>query len=165
MRHLLLILIMTLLINGCAHKRIYQVDGMILPDNVIRAKTFNLNLIINYNMVKIFDIKEDDESYETFEYLSLTSAQIHKIKNPKKLVLNINVFNPRKEDYKIIKYLFKEGGGLEGEVLYSGNISRNSFSIELPLDLNKFFSFYYDACDKNDNLVFRSFKAEYIIEK
>lgn len=161
---LLLILFFVLIFGGCATKAIYQIDGMPLPNNVIKAKTFNLNLTIKYSLTQIFDVNEDDETYETYEFLSLTTQEIHKIKNPKRLLLNVNVFNPSKESYKIIKYVMMEGGGLEGEVIYDGDISRNSFVIELPLVPNKLVSFYYDACDKSDNLVFRSFKAQYVIE-
>jgi hypothetical protein len=164
MRRFLLLLVMLLLTTGCATKAIYQIDGMPIQDNIIRAKTFELDLTIKYSLTHIFDVKEDDETYETYEFLSLTNQKIHKLKNPKRLILNVNVFNPSKNSYKIVRYITEEGGGLEGEVVYEGNISRNTFIIELPLAQSKLVSFYYDACDKSDNLVFRSFKAQYVIE-
>lgn len=165
MKKYFLVFFLLLFLTGCASKTIYQVDGIPLPDNVIKAKTFNLGLTIKYNLTKIYKVEEDDESYETFEYLPLINSNILKIKNPEKLILNISVFNPLKEEYKIIKFITMEGGEEEKEVIYNGNISRNNLVVELPLISNKLVSFYYDACDKRDNLVFKSFRAQYIIEE
>lgn len=163
MRYFLLLL-MLLLTTGCASKTIYQIDGQPMPNSIIRAKTFNLDLTIKYSLTQIFDVKEDDETYETYEFISLTDQKIHKLKNPKRLILNVNVFNPSKNNYKIVKYITQEGGASESEIVYEGNISRNNFVIELSLVPNKLLSFYWDACNKNGDLIFKSFKAQYVIE-
>ena len=167
MRHFLLLAITMLLIitGGCATKTIYQVDGMPISNNIVKAKTFNLGLTIKYSLTNYFEVKEGDETYETYELLSLTTTEIHKIKDPSRICMNISIFNPKKENYKITKYITIEGGEEKKEVVYDGKLSRNSFVIELPLVQNKLVSFYYDACDKSDSLVFKSFRAQYIIER
>ena len=164
MRHFILLAISMLLITSCSTKTIYQVDGMPVSTNIIRAKTFNLNLTIKYSLTNYFEVKEGKESYETYDLLPITTSKINKLKNPSRLCINISIFNPMKEHYKIIKYVTIGGGETEKEVVYDGKLSRNNFTIELPLVPNKLVSFYYDACDKSDNLVFRSFRAQYIIE-
>jgi len=164
MRHFILLAVSLLLITGCSQKTIYQVDGQPIHNNIVKAKTFALNLTIKYNLTKYFEVKEGDESYETYEFLPLTTLKIHKLKNPSRFTMNVNIFNPDKEQYKIVKYITMEGETENSEVVYDGNLSRHSFIIELPLVQNKLISFYYDACDKNDNLIFKSFRAQYIIE-
>jgi hypothetical protein len=173
LKRLWILIILTLLLTSCASKTktVYQVDGMPIPDNVIKARVFPIKSTLTYNLTVFYDVKEGDETYETYEFLPLTYEHIHKIKNPKRIELNVNVFNPLKEKYKIIKYISIEGaykGGdeeeEEGEVVYEGELSRNNFIIDLPLVVAKYVSFYYDACDKNGTLAFRSFKAQYVIE-
>ncbi len=158
-------IILLLSLTSCASKTIYQIDGMPVNDNFVRAKTFNLNLTVKYTLQQIFEVVEDDESYEFYKSLPLIKPQIHKIKKPKKIVMNINVFNPEKNDYEILKSVSQEGGEEEIEIVYSGNISRNNFVIELPLIEKKLITFYYDIYDKKSNLVFKSFKAQYVIER
>ena len=164
MRHFILLAISLLLMTGCATKTVYQINGMPVHDNIVQAKTFNLNLMIKYNLTKHFEVKEDDETYETYEFLPLTTSEIHKIKNASNLIMNVSIFNPEKNEYKIIKYTLIEGGEEEIVDVYDGNISRNNFAFELPLVPNKLIGFYYDAYNKNGNLVFKSFRAQYIIE-
>ncbi len=164
MRHFILLAITMLLITGCSTKTIYQVDGMPIANNIVKAKTFNLDLVIKYSLTNYYEVKEGKESYETFDLLPLTSTEIHKLKTPSRLCMNISIFNPLKEHYKIIKYSTIEGGESQEEIVYDGELSRNNFVIEMPLVQNKLVSFYYDACDKSDSLVFRSFRAQYIIE-
>jgi hypothetical protein len=164
MRHFLLLAISMLLITSCATKTIYQMDGQPVSDNIVRAKTFNLDLTLKYSLVNFFNVKEGNESYESYEFLKLTSPEIHKLDDPTKLVMNIVVFNPSKEDYKIIKYVRLEGGDVAESVVYEGSLSRNVFNIELPLVPNRLLSFYWDACNKNGDLIFKSFKAQYVIE-
>ncbi|RLD65136.1 MAG: hypothetical protein DRI84_07465 [Bacteroidetes bacterium] len=158
-------IILLLSLTSCASKTIYQVDGMPINDNFVRAKTFNLNLTIKYTLEEIFEVVEDDESYESYKFLSLTKKQIHKIKKSNRLIMNINIFNPLKEEYKILKCSSKEGGEEEVEIVYEGNISRNNFVIELPLNGKKLMTSYFDVYDKDSGLVFKSFKAQYIIER
>ena len=100
-------ILIILFLTSCATKTTFQVDGMPIQDNFVRAKTFNLGLIVKYQMTQYFNVKEGDESYESYEYLPLTNPQIHKIDNPTKMEININVFNENKESYKIIKYITK----------------------------------------------------------
>jgi len=157
-------ILIILFLTSCATKTTFQVDGMPIQDNFVRAKTFNLGLIVKYQMTQYFNVKEGDESYESYEYLPLTNPQIHKIDNPTKMEININVFNENKESYKIIKYITKEGGDLQAEVVYDGNLSRNNLTLQLPLEKNKLINFYLDINDKKDNLELRTFKAQYIIE-
>ena len=152
------------LVTGCATKNIYQIDGYPVPDNVIRAKTFALGLTITYNIQKIFDVKEGEESYKTYDFLPLADSEIFKIKEDEKLVMNIDVFNPLKNYYKLIKYITIEGGEEEVEVLYEGELSRKHVTVDLPMVPTKLISFYYDACSKSDDLVFKSFKIQYITE-
>jgi len=160
-----LLLLFLLFSLGCSKKTIYQIDGAPVPDNVIKAKTFDLNLVIKYNLTRFFEVKEGDESYMSYEFLPLLTPKIHKIKNSDRLVLNINVFNPSKNYYKLIKYIKLEGGDAAAEILYEGDLSRKNITVELPLVTNKLISFYYDACDKSEQLIFRSFKAQYITER
>jgi len=161
----LIFIILLLSLTSCSTKTIYQVDGMPISDNFVRAKTFTLDLTIKYTLEQFFEVVEDDESYESYKFLSLTKQKIHKIKNPKRLIMNVNVSNPSKNEYKILKCSSMEGGEEEVGIIYEGNISRNNFVIELPLDKKKLITFYYDVYDKDSNLVFKSFKAQYIIER
>lgn len=165
MKKILLLFIVLIFLTGCSQKTIYQIDGRSVPDNVIQAKTMSLDLKIKYNLVKVFDVKEGDEFYEDYEFLPLASNEILKIEKPKNIVSNIDIFNPLKNEYVITKYITLEGGEAAVEELYSGNISRNSISVGLPLVPNKLISFYWDACNKNGDLVFRSFKVQYLTEK
>ena len=60
MRHfLLLVLLLTTI--GCSQKTIYQVDGLPIHDNIIKAKTFVLNLTIKYNLTEYFEVKENGQ--------------------------------------------------------------------------------------------------------
>jgi len=153
------------LLTSCGTKTIYQVDGMPINDNFVRGKTFTLDLTIKYTLEQIFEVVEGDESYEYYKFLPLTKPQIHKIKNPKRLIMNVNIFNPEKNEYKILKNATAEGGEEEIGIVYEGNISRNNFVIELPLNEKALTTFYFDVYDKDSSLVFKSFKAQYIIER
>lgn len=154
---------MFLLLTGCATHPIVQIDGRNVPDNVIRARTLTSDLTITYKFVKMFDVKEGKESYESWEFLPLVSADILKLKDVKKMIVDIDIFNPLKNEYTITKHLTIEGGEEVSEKLYNGSLSRKNLTIELPLEESKLVSFYYDAYNKNGDLVFMSFKVQYII--
>lgn len=164
MKRILILLVFMILTTGCAIKPVYQVNGYPVPNNVIKAKTFALDLTITYNMQKIFDVKEGKESYQTYDFLPLTDSKIIKIKEGEKIILNIDVFNPLKNYYKLIQYTTLEGGDVENEVLYEGELSRKHVTVYLPMIPSKLISFYYDACSKSDDLVYRSFRTQYITE-
>jgi hypothetical protein len=165
MKRMLILLVFMILSTGCAIKPVYQVNGYPVPNNVIKAKTFALDLTITYNLQKTFNVKEGKESYQTYDFLPLTDSTIFKIKDDEKLIFNIDVFNPLKKYYKLVQYTTIEGGGGDEVVLYEGELSRKHVSVHLPLIPTKLVSFYYDACSKNDDLVFRSFQNQYIFSE
>lgn len=161
----LILLCMLLIFVGCSTKQIIQVDGMPISQNEMRLKIFDLNLIMKYNLMNIYDIIEDDESYEFYSYLPVISQKIQKIDKTKKLILNVNIFNPEKHQYKLITFNNVEGGKQKIEEIYYGDISRKKLSIKLPTTPNKLIRFHFKINDERGNLFFRSFDMKYIIER
>lgn len=160
-----LVVIGALVTMGCATKMTYQIDGMPLPDNVIQTRILSLDLKLKYNFVNHYKVKEGDEYFHTWEYLSFfNNNNFNVVEEPTKLCININVFNPSMSAYSIVTTMEVEGEPLELDELYKGNISRNNIAIELPLLEEQAISFYFTLYDKDGNLLFQSFKARYIIE-
>jgi len=159
-----LILLTVFLISGCASKTVYQIQGVPVPDKVVQAKVFALDIVVTYDLTKNFLVKEDDESYRSHEYLSLVEGTIHKIRKDETLTMKISVFNPNQEHYKIKQHTIIEGRDEYDIVVYNGDISRNSFQFGLPAVESKRIVFFYDVYDEKDNLVYQSFRAQYIIE-
>jgi len=163
-KKLFMLILIVFLIGGCATKNIYQVDGYAVPNNVISTSIISIQIKINYNLTHYFSVKEDDESYESYEFLAFFPEQIHSLDGDPKVVFNLSIFNPYKNQYKIVKTTLVEGHPNDNETVYKGNISRNQFSFVLPVIKSKLVHFYYSVYDKDDNLLLESFKVRYIIE-
>jgi len=155
---------MFLLITSCASKNVYQINGVPVPDKVIQAKVFALEMTVTYTLSKSFTIKEDDEAYRSFEHLSLFKEDYHKIKEGETLLMKLSVFNPKKSHYIIEQHSIVEGGETYSIEVYDGNLSRNSIEFRLPDRGSEKVVFYYDVYNEKGNLVYQSFKARYIIE-
>lgn len=148
---------------GCAQKVIYQVDGKPIHTNIIQSRVLNLDAKVTYNLVKSFRVKEDDEFFDSYEFLSFFDEKIYSIESGESLYVNIDVFNPTKGYYKLVSILYSEDNTITTEeTLYEGDISRNSLSVNLPLDTEGMMSFYYSLFDEKGNLLFTSFRARYI---
>jgi hypothetical protein len=163
MKKFLLLLMVLLLLTGCATTQVYQIQGVPVPDKVIQAKIFGLGATVTYNLSKTFTIKEEDESYRSFEHLSLFD-DIHKINKDETVVMNLSVFNPNRSHYKIEQHAMIQGGGDYNIVVYNGNLSRNKITFRLPVKKSSKVVFYFDVYDMKDDLVYQSFRAQYIIE-
>lgn len=147
---------------GCAGKTIYQVDGQPIHTNIVQTKLLSTNTKLTYNLIKSFKVKEDDESYLSYEFLSLTNVEIHQIEKADTLCININVFNPTKSFYKLVTTFKAEDAPLDETTLYEGDISRNVFNISLPLGNKGLSTFHYSIYNEQGNLLFESFRARYI---
>lgn len=160
----LILTLSMLLLMSCATTSIYQIDGMPVQDNFVRAKVFDPELIVKYQLIKFFNVVEDDEEYEFHEFVPLNN-RIHKFQKVTRLVFDVSIFNPTKKIYKIITVTTVEGGGKSREeVMYDGNLSRKTLEIVLPsYHKNKLVKFYLEIRNKNDNLVFRSFDTNFIV--
>ncbi len=159
---ILLSCLMLWLLTSCAQKTIYQIDGRPLPNNILQARILSLGLKLKYNIMHFSRVKEGDEYYEDYIFLPIMQEEIIKIENPERVIMSIDIFNPMKNEYSIVKHITLEGGESVIETMYDGNLSRNSLRIELPLVEQKLVVFSFDMYDKKENLVFTSFKTRYI---
>jgi len=161
---LVVLVLFVLSLGACSQKIIYQIDGQPMPNNIIQASIISIQTKIKYNLIRTFSIEEGDESYTSYEFLSLFNTSLNKVQKTDKLCMTIQIFNPEKNEYRMESTLQVEGLETKIEPMYNGNISRNVFTLDLPMHSNKMVVFYYTVYDKDDNLVFQSFKAQYIVE-
>lgn len=161
----LLIILALLLLSGCVNKITYQVDGQPILDNVITSRILSTNIKLKYTVINNFTITEDDESYLTQKALNLTPFKINKIKKSKSLIFRLYVFNPDKIYYRIKTYTLKKGEKELIEKLYDGNLSRNEYVVELPINVKSEVSFYFKLLNEKNELMFKSFNVRYKVAK
>lgn len=161
----LLIILALLLLSGCVNKITYQVDGQPILDNVITSRILSTNIKLKYTVINNFTITEDDESYLTQKALNLTPFKINKIEKSKSLIFRLYVFNPDKIHYRIKTYTLKKGEKELIEKLYDGNLSRNEYVVELPINVKSEVSFYFKLLNEKNELMFKSFNVRYKVAK
>ena len=161
-----LVLLGLILLTGCTYHQTVQLDGYPLPENVVRTHVFGITSRLTYQLIRIYDIKEGEESYETYEHLLLAEGDVNLVgKNAKKLQIDIQLYNPNKEFYEIEGVLEMLGTPIVRKVWYKGKLSRNIINIDLPLQTNSTLGYYFIIRDEDDNIVYRSFKAKYRVTK
>ena len=162
---ILLICLILGLLASCSQKVVYQIDGRPLPNHIMRVKVLSLDLRLKYNIMHFTRVKEGDEYYEDYVFIPITQKDIIKVESSERVMVSIDIFNPMKNEYSVVKHITLEGGETVPEILYDGNLSRKSLRVKLPLVDQKLTAFSFDVYDKQDNLVFTSFKTSYISSK
>ena len=158
----ILILMSVLIVLGCSQKIIYQVDGIPILDNIVRAEIIRSDLVIKYMILENFYEYEESERYKSQNFINVMSDDINKISNDSHLQLKIYVFNPKKVNYKI-KTVFVVGKTRNVVYRYNGKLSRNDLNILLPLTKGEIIQVYFEVLGCSDEMQYRSFKTKYII--
>jgi len=162
----ILTLLILLSLLGCVQKINYQVDGQPIMKNVVVANVMSSNIKVKYALINNITVKEDDEFYFTQEMLNLNPSKLNKIENSNSLNFRLYVYNPDKMQYQIKTYIHKKGGQdsiINEKLLYNGNLSRNEYLIELPINEKSTFSFYFELLNEKNDLMFKSFETRYKI--
>ncbi len=159
----LILIFLLLTLSSCIQKITHQLDGKPLQNNIVNVKIMSENIKIKYAFIKSYEVKEDDEFYNTYYAYNIVDPILHKIKDPIDLDYRIYVFNPGKKYYKIVTYTSQIIGDklVLADTLYSGNLSRNEFDIKLPMYSTHEVEFYFDVLNEKDDLLFESFKVRY----
>ncbi len=162
----LILIFLLLALSGCIQNIGPRPDGKPSRANIINIKVKSENIKIKYAFIKSYDIKEDDEFYNTYHAYNIVDPIFHKIKDPTDLDYWIYVFNPDKKYYKIITYTRQPASNklMSVDTIYSGNLSRNEFDIKFPMHATPEVEFYFDVLDEKDNLLFKSVTAHYSLE-
>ena len=163
-----LVFLMFFLIIGCTYRPIINVNGLPILNNIVSANITNNNIKVDYALIRYYEEKEDDEYLNSYEYLQIIPYKKHTIykKKTSKLVVEIYIQNPNKVYYEFYSDFIIKSKLLEEtrafKLIYSGNLSRKSFILDLHLIDEKEVSFSSIMMNDNNMIIFKTFDITYI---
>jgi hypothetical protein len=156
----LLTFLFLLIISGCTHKIIYQIDGQPVVNNIITANILSEDIKIKYVLIKNLVETEGKEKYKTYDYLNIIESEVIELTGDSDLEMKIYIFNPKKNYYQLFNKITM-GGRNYNALVYKGNLSRNELKIVLPLKANELINYQFKVFDDDNNVIYQSFDVKY----
>ena len=123
---------------GCATTQI-NMNGLPAPKTMSMLTNPETGIQVYFSLIRYYEYVEGDESVILPEFIDVVGKNELE-KNTHSVIFKMNIQNQNKTTYTIIKQF---SNGKKNVKIYSGNMSINSFSVEMDIGRSAFF-FYSD---------------------